>query len=377
MRVRVGPPVGILVVSLGLPLMIAGIAGFVAFRARRSVMSSSGGVSVPSVVDSGGMQWEGVHSAILTDVNGDGVPDIVGRIRYVLKGDKVTLAAFDGASGKKLWESDAIGTYSDSYQGALGLADDALVSVKANGEARAFGVRDGKKRWSTNLPEKAEGFCKGQHGGEVRVRLADKTSAYLRLSDGSTVPAPPAPPPPAPHPGRPTEKESDGCVRLPSDDAKGDASYELRRTDWSLDKVEGMNPGTVMQHPGGPKIVLGTRDKGTSVPMIAAVYPDASKNWKSDLAGSRPLETGPFAPEVGAVTSSRAFTEYAFTDIMKAHELVCFDLAGHRQWETAMPDDSPVTSVQATEQRVYVSQWSHLAVYEASSGKPLFQIGSK
>jgi outer membrane protein assembly factor BamB len=300
------------------------------------------------------------------------VPDVVGRVRYVLGGDRVMLAAIDGASGNKLWESDMLGTYTGTNAGALGLADDALLFASPSGELHAYGLRDGKKRWASNMPEKVDGFCKGDRAGEVRVHLADKTYARLRLADGQAA-APPAPL--APHGAK--GKEPD-CVRLASDDGKsGDPLYEVRSVSSADVAVEGMSVRTMVHRPGGPKIVLGTREKGTSVPMIAAVFEDPSRNWKSDLAGTGALTTGPFAPEVGAVTSNRAFTEYGYTDSSKPHALVCFDLAGHRQWEAALTSSDPISSVQATDQRVYVSQWGRLSVYEAATGRASFSIGKR
>jgi hypothetical protein len=322
------------------------------------------------------MAWEGVHGAILTDVNGDHVPDVVGRLRYVLGGDHVTLGAFDGLNGNKLWETDALGSYTQTYQGALGLADDTLLFASTNGELRGFSIHDGKKLWTASLPEKSAGFCKGDRPGDARVRLADQRMSMVRLSDGQAVGNPAPPPPQPPRGGHAKEKEADPCVRLPTDDGRNaDPANEVRSAGSYEVAVEGMTVRALIQRTGGPKIVLGTREKGTSVPMIAAVFDDPQRNWKSDLAGTRPLETGPFAPELGAVTSSRAYTEYGYTDISKPHALVCFDLGGHRQWEVALPSKSPLSAIQATDQRVFVSQWSRITVYEASSGKALFAIG--
>jgi outer membrane protein assembly factor BamB len=352
------------------------VVAAVQYLARQQRSPLTDGLHLP-VVGITNESWEGVHGAIVVDVNGDHVPDLVGRVRYVITGDRVALAAFDGQSGDKLWESDALGGYTETYQGVLGLADDALLFAAPSGELRAYGVRDGKKRWSSSLPEKATGFCKAERPGDVRVRLADQRSSHVRLSDGQASAASPQPAPPA-HGPRGKEKEGEACVRLASDDGKtGDPGYELRSAGSFDVAVEGMSVRAELQRAGGPKIVFGTREKGTSVPMIAAVFEDASRNWKSDLAGTRPLETGPFAPELGAVTTSRAFTEYGYTDIMKPHALVCFDLGGHRQWETVLPGKDPLSAIQATDQRVFVSQWGRLSAYDAASGKVLFSIGKR
>jgi outer membrane protein assembly factor BamB len=357
-------------------LVVILVVGAVQYLVRQQGSALTDGLHLP-VVGITNEAWEGVHGAILTDVNGDHVPDLVGRVRYVLGGDRVALAAFDGQSGDKLWESETLGNYTSTYQGVLGLADDALLFASASGDLRAYGVRDGKKRWSSSLPEKATGFCRAERPGDVRVRLADQRSSHVRLSDGQAS-APAAAPAPSAHAPRGKEKENDPCVRLASDDGKtGDPGYDLRGAGSFDVAVEGMTVRAEMQRPGGPKIVLGTREKGTSVPMIAAVFDDAGHNWKSDLAGTRPLDTGPFAPDLGAVTTGRAFTEYGYTDIMKPHAVVCFDLGGHRQWETVLPSKDPIGAIQATDQRVFVSQWGRLSAYDAASGKAAFSIGKR
>jgi outer membrane protein assembly factor BamB len=355
-------------------LIVILVVAVVQYAARRQSASLLDGLHLP-VVGVTNMAWEGTHGAILIDVNGDRIPDIIGRLRYVLGGDHVTLGAFDGQTGDKLWETDPIGTYTQTYQGALGLADETLLFAATNGELRAFGVHDGKKLWTGSLPEKSAGFCKGDRPGDVRIRLADQRIAIVRLSDGQAVGAP-APPPPPSRGGRGKEKDVDSCARIASDDGKaGEPGYEVRSAGLYEVAVEGMTVRGVLQRSGGPRIALGTREKGTSVPMIAAVFDDPSRNWRSDLAGTRPLETGPFAPELGAVTTSRVFTEYGYTDIGKPHSLVCFDLGGHRQWETGLSSKSPISSIQGTDQHVLVSQWSRLSVYDASTGKALFAIG--
>jgi outer membrane protein assembly factor BamB len=358
----------------GIMLAVIVVVAAVQFVKQKSL--SVGGALLPVVSSLSNMTWEGVHGALVIDVNGDHVPDLVGRVRYVIGGDRVTLGAFDGRDGSKLWESDALGTYTQTYQGALGLADDTLLFASSAGELRAFGVRDGKKLWTSSLPEKPAGFCHGDHSGEVRVRLVDQRFAQVRRNDGQAAPAAaPAPSARAPH-GK--EKETEPCVRLASDDGgAGDPGTEVRSGSRDI-TVEGMSIHSVLQRPGGPKVALGTRDRGTSVPMMAAVFDgDPSRNWKSDLAGTRPLETGPFAPEHAALTASHAFTDYAYSDISKPHTLVCFDLGGHRQWETPLPSRDPIGSIQATEEHVFVSQWGRITAYDASTGKTLFAIGRR
>jgi hypothetical protein len=385
---------GVLVV-LGLVAVIIGGAGFAAFAVHRG-KSATGWPTGAAGLGGGGSSgavpsWEGIHGVILTDINGDGVPDVVGRVRYVSNGDKVHLAAFEGASGKKLWEGEALGTYSDTYQGPMGLADDTLIIGRANGEISGWGVRDGKKRWTGTVPEKTVHFCKGEHAGEVRVVLADQTSVVLRLADGHAS-APVALPKPAPFvmprptslasaksaaTATPVPKPGETCVPIWSDGhPNGDPSFESRNGEDP--RIDGMRASFVMQRSGGPKIVIGTRAKGTAVPMIAAVYADPSHDWKSDLPGSRPLETSVMGTPCATLTANRVFTEYGFASGGSTpHEVVAFDLTGRRLWEAPLPTDMPLSAIDSDDHRVFVSQWSHLTVFDAATGKVVYVIGAK
>jgi outer membrane protein assembly factor BamB len=313
------------------------------------------------VVTSSG-EWEGVHRAILADADGDGLPDVVGRMRHLADGDKITIAAFDGRSGKPLWKSESVGTYSDGLQGALGLADATLLCASGGGELRGYALRGGKGIWRATLPEKVKFFCAGEDPGEAFVRLADEATVSVGLRDGHVVP-------------RPTG-DAGACKRLPDDSADRDSN------DWGDDASrsapEGMRVSYAARAPGGgPVVLVGERAKGTSVPMIAAIYEDASRSWKADLPAERPLETSaePFGA-LAAVTSTRAFATYQRPQGNGPHMLVCFDLSGRRQWEKPLPDDAPLTSVQAIEERVFVSQWGHLTAYDARTGAVAFSIGS-
>jgi outer membrane protein assembly factor BamB/DNA-directed RNA polymerase subunit RPC12/RpoP len=298
--------------------------------------------------------WEGVHGVIFTDLNGDGVPDFVGREQSTLG---VSIGAFDGNGGGELWSGPYLGAYLDTYQGTLGLAGDTVLFSMPTGELYAFGAKDGKKRWTTRLQDKATGFCKGSTDAEVIVQLGGKITTLVRLSDGGVAAASGAASP---------------CVQLPDDHPAGDPSCAT--ADAGKYQVEGMTVETALKHPGGPTILVGYHATGTNVPMIAAAD---GASWKSDVPAARPLETevDGFGGKA-AISSTRVFTEYSFRQNSDLRGLVAFDFAGHRLWEIEMGSDQPLTAIQATETRVFVSQWGELHVYDAATGKKVRAIGA-
>jgi hypothetical protein len=133
--------------------LLAVCIGVAVVRFLQHGTSSLGSVGLP-VVNVSSMTWEGVHSAIVADINGDHIPGLVGRVRYVLGGDRVAIAAFDGTSGTKLWETESLGT----NEGVLGMAEDTLLFATGGGELRAYAAHNGKKAWAVSLPGKTAGF---------------------------------------------------------------------------------------------------------------------------------------------------------------------------------------------------------------------------
>jgi hypothetical protein len=245
----------------------------------------------------------------------------------------------------------------ETYQGTLGLAGDTLLFSMPTGELQAFGVKDGKKRWMTRLQDKATGFCKGSTDAEVIVQLGGTTTTVVRLSDGGLAAA---------------SAEASPCAQLPDDSPKGDPSCAI--VDKSTYEVAGMSVTKALKPVGGPTILFGYHATGTMIPMIAAA---GGASWKSDVPAERPLETevNGFGGKA-AIASTRAFTEYSFRQNSDHRGLVAFDFAGHRLWEIELGSDQPLTAIQATETRVFVSQWGGLYLYDAATGKKVRAIGA-
>jgi hypothetical protein len=165
------------------------------------------------------------------------------------------------------------------------------------------------------------------------------------------------------------------CARIATDKERdGDPDVEVRDVMGDGPKIDGMQARITLQRTTGPEIVLGHRAKGTAVPMIAGVFTDPSHDWKSELPSSRPLEAMMEPWPTSALTSTRVFTEYRAGGGV-AQTLVAFDLGGARLWEAPMPDNMPLSSLGADAERLYVSQWTHLTVLDAASGKTRYTIG--
>jgi outer membrane protein assembly factor BamB len=297
--------------------------------------------------------WEGVHGVAFADVNGDGVVDFVGRDEGA---SGCSAAAFDGKTGKELWSAPRLGSYIETYQGTLGVAGDTVLFSMPTGELHAYRLKDGSLRWTTRLQDKADGFCKAHGNDQVLVEVGHKILTAVRLADGGVAPVP---------------TDSGACVHWPGDAPQGDPGVEIR--EWSaLHRPVGMNVSIALTAPGGSTVFIGSHETGTNVPMMAA----ADGSWRSDMPADRPLETSADGFPKAAITSHRVFAAYSFRQGDDERGLVAFDLDGHRLWEIRLESTRPLTAIQATEDRVFVSQWSELRAFDAATGKKVYAVGA-
>lgn len=315
-----------------------------------------------------GMQWEGVGRALLADVDGDGAPDPIGRTRYVGGSDSVHLAAVAAASGELLWESEPLGTYTETYQGRVYLAEPHLLFASPRGELWALRLADGKRLWRVPLGEKVASIC--QPGPErVLVRTEDEQLHRVRLADGTAERDPAG------------EAVPDDCRPLSHDRRDGDARiFDVDR--WAPagfdPEPEGMYTSDRYRlDDDGPYVVTGTNKPGTRVPMVAVYAPDRSLRWKSEVPGSDRLAAKETDPEVLTFDAQRLYVVYQAKESSRAATLAAFAMDdGRRLWESQLPSSMPVSSVVAAEDMVWVATWGRLTAFGAADGEQVYSIGS-
>ncbi len=293
--------------------------------------------------------WQGLAGPILVDVNADGTPDVVGRIRRSNPGDSVCLAAYDGATGSPLWESARLGTYMETYQGNLVLAENLLVFADPAGGLSSFDVHTGAPGWTASLPEVGKRFCEtGVEDAAFEVELADDRKVVVGR-DGRV---------------RGTSKDW-GCTSLPTE--SGDLrAPELRRT------VEGFRGSGAIVAEDGTQFWVGQRDKGTPVPLLVGLHDDPALNWEVDIAAVKPLQTSLPFPPVGAVNADAVFVAYEREGSNDAFYVVAFDRGGRRRWEAELPERGPLTALVATDRFLYVAEWGHLSALDVTTGKTVW-----
>lgn len=344
---------------------IGGIFWFVNRQVEKATGTSVVGLIKKGAAGGSRMTWLGHGPPLLATLDGDRIPDPVGRVRYVGDGDTCHLAAFSGASGERLWQSEALGSYSDTYQGRVIQADKLFIFADPRGSLTAYRAADGQKQWSVALSDKVERSCK-LASGEIAVQTADNSWQAVAPATGAA-------------------KKSTGpvsCIRLPDDDDEtGDVRLTVL-TPGSL-KLPGMSVSRVVRRSGrpggqpGPPVAVGSKQPGSAVPMLARL--DRSRAlWKVEVPAHNPLAARTSAPEHVAVSDTQACAIYEMQD-GSAPRLTCFDLAsGARRFDSEIEKGTTIV-VEAlvwSGGRFYLSSWGHLQVLDGATGRRLHLIGA-
>jgi len=379
-----------------LPFILMAVIGGGVFFAVKKAGGSFGGVFT------GSMMWAG-HPPAVTDLDGDGVGDVIGIARYVHSDDRAHFAAYSGKTGTQLWESQAIGKYSDVTQDQFGAIGDTLYVATKDGKLIGRNAKSqGTVKWEISLGEKIDAMCMA--GKELAVETADK-KWWLVDAGGK-------------------KREGKKLFRLDhdytNDEAKdrfasvagegGDVCIALgwnHRTpsgvvalpSWrDVANIEGMRIEMLIKRPGGPAIAIGSKQPGTSVPLLARLGPtpvpppvDPKKRhrsshdekallpgaaWKTEVPSVDLLNSRLDAEHV-TVSDKAVFALYQVTN--SAHRLAAFDLAsGKRLWDREIPHGSgfvPV-SLTFTGDVVGLTTWHAFTAYGVADGAERYRIGT-
>ncbi len=150
------------------PLFILGGVGFAVMKATKMAGSAI-------------TRYEASGSPLLSDINGDGHVDIVGRTSVYDTNDsflRYYLTAYDGLSGAKFWTSASIGT-SEVWQVTMG---EKLVSLCSTGPKslvlalndkswKRFALSDGKLSPAIDRPENCKKIASYERYGKSDIYL--------------------------------------------------------------------------------------------------------------------------------------------------------------------------------------------------------------
>ena len=355
-------------------VLLLGIVGFVAVLGPRSL-----GARTDRRLWAGASQMP-----VLADVDGDGVDDVIGIVRYVADGDRAHLAAHAGATGARLWESPslgdfvALGTYQLAVRGGLVLLADE------RGQLTARDTRTAAVRWTLAFAEKIEDLCAGTAPGELVVLTAD-ARAYVVDAAGIR------------RDGAPLVRLDRSNDRLPSlffqagPEAAPELCVSLSGRPWqgivgllSFDPtfirerigIDGMRVERLARRPGGPVVAIGTKQPGTAVGMVTRLDDQRAATWHREIPAVDPLVSR-FDDQHVTMTDTAVLALYR-PPAPAPPRVTSIDLAtGERQWDVALPVGSRFTGtgLRATGDLVLVTSWTGVWALALADGRVRYVLG--
>lgn len=329
----------------------AGIVKDALAPAAKGVRSIAGGGDGSSGDD--GSSWVGISAPLFADVDGDGLPEVLGRVRNVQDGDRAKLVALSGATGQRVWESEVLGTYSDTISSRTSVIGDLILFANGTGGLFGFELASGAKRFAVTLPDRAERFCRRAEG-QVAVIAADETWHEVTLTDGSARKIP----------------REQRCEQLVHDEREeidpAVSSSSPRRYSQA-----GMRLERELRRGRGPVVAFGTRSPGTPVPMVAGLDARRRVTWKVEVPDGRPLEARG-GRGLWTVTGRLVCGTYERTGSSSSHHVTCFELKdGKRAWDIDLGQagNTPLTSLVSSGERIYLSGWGLLLGIDGATGK--------
>ncbi len=380
------------------PLMVAGGVFFaVAYQAGGIDKIGDAIIHAKDSVLGDNWSYGGGGNALLYDVNGDGHVDVIGHARYVQREDSYYLAAFDGLTGDKLWESETIGNHSDSISGKSILHGEFIAQADSRGNIAGYSVSDGKRLWKHPLGEKLKEVCANGETS-LALKLSDKSWKSIELPDGTMTKM---------------EHPPEDCKRVAvhkkhSQRSRVHLGHGRRsKARSSLGKIESMKVRDVVKlvDEPGHLVALGHKSPGTKIPMVAYLslpppetsdeeadksegkkrkkrkkrksraQPKAELVWAKELPALDPLAAKEEAPSFVAI--SKGYIVSVYQPKNGNPRVVCFTReGGQRLWDKALPGTATVlTAIDISEDRVYVTQWGRLDAFSIESGSVAFTIG--
>ncbi len=299
--------------------------------------------------------WDGGHLAI-ADVDHDGVDDFIGLDRNVRK-DRMQLAAFSGKDGHTIWRTPSLGTYNAIYEDEMVVAGDVIVLADKLAHVDGYDLKTGAHRWRATASEVATP-CRSPAGAPAIVKTKDGAVWTVGLADGKL------------------ERTNAACDEIDFGLHPVSGASEVRGHSFET-KVAGMYVDAVYARGDGPRIVVGNKDPGTSIPMVAAIDGSAATLWRAEVPGHDPLTVKTGRPEYLAISDREVAVVYERED-KAPWELVVLDRAtGARRFEVIGKKSQMdvVASVAISRTAVAVSTWGMLEVFDHASGKLLFTRG--
>ncbi|MBN8233258.1 hypothetical protein JYK02_37660 [Corallococcus macrosporus] len=318
------------------------------------------------------VEWAEQGTPAFVDINGDGTEDLIGHAsRHVAGSDSSHfIAAFDGRTFQKLWESlPAEGPEAGYYTKVIAQGG-RLVMTEQRG-VKLLELETGKALGRVPLTDAPGRLC---------IPPGDTTSVWVGVVDGQhllfdtrTATSKSAP------------RVPKGCATQPLSpqtcDMRRPAGHPTtcERSSYPPSDIRGFST-KYLYRANGYTLSLGTRWPGTQVPLVGLYAPGNRKPlWHGVVADRDPLELRDTAPEVAEITPDAVYIVYELAK--GGRRLIRRDLrTGDVAWDVALPDFHSISMLNVLwvrGDRVYVPLWGDFHVLDAATGKRLGGLGAK
>jgi len=317
------------------------------------------------------IHWMERDVPVFVDVNGDGTEDIVGHVRrYEGTGAREYVAAFDGRTFQKLWES-LPSEGPDASRHTKVIAQNGRLVMSEQRTVNLLELETGKRLGRVPLSDSPRRLC---------IPPGDTTSVWVEvvdhqhlLFDTRTATAKPAPRAPKGCATPPLSPQTCNMFRPP------EHPTSCERSSYPPSDIRGFSTKYLFRS-GGYTLSLGTRWPGTQVPLVGLYAPGNRKPlWHDTVSDKDPLLLRDTAPEVGEITKDAVYVVYALEK--GGLQLIRRDLrTGAIAWDVAVPHSQSLSSLTALwvrDGRVYVPQWGRLHILDAATGDRLGVIGEE
>jgi outer membrane protein assembly factor BamB len=302
---------------------------------------------------------------MLADANADGHVDVVGRCGVGGVLDQDVMAMFDGKTGARLWVGALMTKDQLALEALRAVAGDKLVIVDKLGKVQAYHLASGKPAWTSSVPDQAAVVCQSDSELVIKAKDESLTGFVLASGDKRSLPV------------------GTRCQNVFSSQNDQTPSYGIvdsnRFTSVGIPReIDGMSASHALVPTTGNFVFpYGTRRKGTSVAMVAAVA-DNKVLWTSLVPGIEPLRTSFNASKQQATyVAGRLVMPYDMAESADGVRMAAFDTAtGQRLWDiqvtAARGDFNGLTSCPDT---LYYAAGMSLYALNLVDGSQRFRVG--